>query len=193
MATDLSNLKNFLAGNKTIPTKESEQRKTVQTIGEIYAEAEKIGISTNPIDIKSVIEKIFKIHIYETDLGKEVSGFLEKKGATWEIYLNKYESEVRKRFTLAHELGHYIYHRNKYAESGKYLHDNIYFRAEQNMSEDEIKANEFAASLLMPEEAFKNAVKSGCRKIIDLAGKFNVSTAAVKYRAYKLKMISEYR
>ena len=46
----------------------------------------------------------------EGRIGKEISGALQKHGKTYTILVNEDESDVRARFTIAHELGHYFLH-----------------------------------------------------------------------------------
>lgn len=193
MATDLSNLDKFLKLDSSIPEKKQKDAVCRYSAEEILDKAKQNGIKIKPLDIRNVVSKIFGIEIIETDLGREVSGFLERIGSVWKIYVNKYESESRKRFTIAHELGHFVCHGDKYASSGTSEPDKIFFRDESSLSSQEQEANNFAANLLMPEDVFKDRVNSGVRKIVDLAAEFQLSTAAVKYRAYKLGMLSEYK
>lgn len=192
MATDLSNLNNFFRENSSAfsEKKINDIDVKIKTINEIREKAKEQGIQTTPLDIKSVIEHVFHIKICETDLGKSVSGFLEKIGGSWVIYVNKYENEYRKRFTLAHELGHFISHKDNYA-SGAIVKDQIFFR-DENTDEKEQQANNFAAELLMPEDEFKSFINKGDNTILKLADRFQLSTAAVRYRAYKLGLISSY-
>jgi Zn-dependent peptidase ImmA (M78 family) len=193
MATDLSNLDAFFNG-------EVQQLTTVPavlnigiSISEIREVAKQKNISdVNPRTIREVVDKVFGIQIDETDLGRYASGFLERIGDKWHIYINKYESEARKRFTITHELGHFILHRNMYMTASTSFPDQIFFRDENN-SPEEIEANKFAADLLMPEEIFKKYINEGCNTIDALADKFGLSTSAVKYRAYKLGFLSEYK
>ena len=153
--------------------------------------AHELQIKTTPLDIKAVAEKIFHIEIKEDNFDKGVSGFLERIGGKWCIFINQYESELRKRFTIAHELGHFIKHREKYMLSGSSTPDLIFFR-DKTIDPIEKEANDFAADLLMPKDIFIEKIKSGCNTLEKLSEAFQLSTSAVKYRAYKLGIISEY-
>lgn len=197
MATDLSNWKNFLNGNtakksgeKVIITQKTEKK--ITSAAEIREEASKLGININPLDISEVVENIFKIKIIYKDLGKSASGFLEKIDNQWCIYVNRYESLQRQRFTIAHELGHFLYHNDEYANAVAPMHDQVFFR-DENTNHMERQANDFASDLLMPEDIFNQYIQDGINTISALADKFNLSTPAVKYRAYKLGLISEYK
>ena len=159
-------------------------------IEEIYQKASEQGIKTSPLDIRSVVEKLFNIKVHEADLDRNISGFIERlNGDEWAIYLNQWESDLRKNFTIAHELGHFIKHRDILL-SGSHI-DQVLFRDTEN-SEIEMEASEYAANLLMPKDKFDEYIKQGITNINELSEKFGVSSAAVRYRAYKLKYISEY-
>jgi Zn-dependent peptidase ImmA (M78 family) len=193
MATDLSNLEAFFSGNVQQPTTVPDVPLVCNSISEIRKVAKLKGISdVNPETIREVVRKVFGIQINETDLGRDVSGFLERTGDKWHIFINKNESEARKRFTIAHELGHFVFHKDQYVASGTSSPDQIFFRNENN-NPIEKEANDFAANLLMPEEIFKSYINEGYNTIDALADKFGLSTSAVKYRAYKLGFLSEYK
>ena len=90
-----------------------------------------------------------------------------------EIYLTKYNGPLRDRFTLAHELGHYVIH----SEKGKYN-----LMAERyGKGGAEWEANMFAAELLMPEDKFLEAMKIS-EELQFLAANFLVSLTAAHVR-----------
>ena len=193
MATNLENIETFF--NENQPTKQKTSINTssmeVLSINDILKKAHDLNIETDPLDIKSVVKNIFNIEIKEDKFDKGVSGFLERIGGKWCIFVNKYESELRKRFTIAHELGHFIKHRYRYMISGSSIPDLIFFR-DNTVDLTEKEANDFAAELLMPKDVFIEKIKSGCNTLDKLSEAFQLSTSAVKYRAYKLGLISEY-
>lgn len=196
MSTDLSNLENFL--DLGVSIRENTNKNASTTIDAkidpttIRNRARSMGIDTEPLDIYEVATKLFSMHIREEDLGKSISGFLERIGEQWCIYINKYESSLRKRFTIAHELGHFILHRNQIIAQGASAPDQIFFRSD-DVNSVEQEANNFASELLMPEKDFKCAIQTGDNTLEKLSKKFELSTMAVKYRAYKLGIISEYK
>lgn len=153
-----------------------------QNISDIYSEANSLGLLMLPFDIESYLKKKgFKI-LYE-DLDNDISGYIEKQLNDWIIGINKYHSPRRQRFTLAHEFAHYTLERDR-LESDKKHYDNVLFR--NGIDQSEQKANEFAADILMPAATFRNLLAHGVKTIDDLASSFNVSVAAVIYRAHKL-------
>lgn len=187
MATNLSNWSNFTSGKMS--SKEPTMDIT-QSVRLSKAEIWEKAVAANkaePLDIEWVATSLFGLQIKRMDLGDEASGFLNELGDRWCIFINKYENIRRQRFTIAHELAHYILHKN----NKKLVKDLIFFRDENN-NDEEKEANEFAAELLMPEERVRDYIKNGCNTIKLLADKFNLSTPAVRYRAYKLNLIPEY-
>src|SRR4051812_18199871 len=58
-----------------------------------------------PVPVESIAEDLLSLRVEEDDLG-ECSGLLYP--GQRHIVLNATEGEARKRFTLAHELGHWI-------------------------------------------------------------------------------------
>ena len=70
----------------------------------------------------------------------------------------------------------------------KKIIDTALFR--DRKSEIENEANEFASKLLMPKDEFIEAIKSGKKRLGDLAEHFCVTATAVKYREYKLNLIA---
>ena len=56
----------------------------------------------------------------------------------------------------------------------------------------EYAANDFAAELLIPKEAFENAIKAGTNTPKQLSNLFQVTEKAILYRAYKLGIIKTF-
>lgn len=83
-----------------------------KNIYEIYEEARKKGISLKPFDILSYTKTIDSIKLVDDFLDDDISGIIEKFMNYYQITLNKSHSNLRRRFTLAHELGHFFYIKN---------------------------------------------------------------------------------
>lgn len=91
----------------------------------------------------------------------------------------------KKRFVIAHELGHYEMHRNLIV-----MHNDTDATLEFFKSGDqEAEANQFASELLMPEALFKKECKGkkfSPDLLRTLAEKFQTSITSVAYRYFKL-------
>ena len=155
----------------------------------VYKKAAELTIKTLPLDIESFIRSQ-GILIHKEDMDSDISGYLEKRGNDWIIGINKYHAPRRQRFTLAHEYAHFILHKEHIEKEKKHF-DTILFRGKEN-DELEKQANELSANILMPKGLFEQFLRLGIRSLSDLADRFNVSPAAIRYRAYKLGFIKEY-
>ncbi|NMA73849.1 MAG: ImmA/IrrE family metallo-endopeptidase [Bacteroidales bacterium] len=154
---------------------------------DILRKAEEKGFYVgDSLDIERLVSTIDDIVVLYEDMDGGKSGSLYQKDGKWIITINNKHHKNRQRFTLAHELGHYILHKEKNAT----FEDTAFFRGGQ-MDAIEYAANSFAATILMPEEKLKGLIDSGIRSVSLLANKFNISTSALKYRleelGYKIK------
>jgi Zn-dependent peptidase ImmA (M78 family) len=97
----------------------------------------------------------------------EISGELVKRpDGNYEINVNGLHPVTRQRFTVAHELGHFIYHRDLIGDG---ITDNKAYRSTAGYRysnsrigpRHETQANRFAASLLMPHELIEDLREQG--------------------------------
>ncbi|WP_096017051.1 ImmA/IrrE family metallo-endopeptidase [Campylobacter lanienae] len=170
--------------------KEKKEEKII-TWDMMLSDARDKNITLMPFDIYAYVNTFNDIEIIDDDLSSEISGMIEYVGGGFIITINKYHSYERRRFTLAHEFGHYCMHR-EYLINNKSIKDIALFRSEHTKDKKEFEANEFAAKLLMPKDDFLDIIKKGKTRLGDIAEHFRVSAAAAKYRAYKLGLIKEY-
>lgn len=145
-------------------------------------EAEKLisknFITSPPINLEEIAEgeglNLAMAEFSEND----VSGFIrfDKKM----IIVNKYDSTPRQRFTIAHELGHWILHQKEITEDRDLV---VLYRrpieGEKNSLEQE--ANCFAASLLVPLSFLKEATAKNLSNR-EIANIFRVSEATIHFR-----------
>lgn len=92
----------------------------------------------------------------------------------FDIILSAFSSPRRDRFTIAHELGHYLLH----AQQG----DIPLVASRKGSNRAEWEANWFAGGLLMPQIEFRKAFGAG-NSPLELAGMFAVSVPAVEVRS----------
>ncbi len=113
------------------------------------------------------------------------------------IWINPLRPENRQKFTLAHELGHLVYDVLPSLARGEKAPKQYY--RNNNAGISETRANRFAANLLMPIFAIKEAVDDIRKKdenattddyIDGLASIFEVSKQAVIVRLKALSVIS---
>jgi Zn-dependent peptidase ImmA (M78 family) len=104
----------------------------------------------------------------------------------FEIFIAEHTGPLRDRFTIAHELGHYVLH---YVLPLRQKKPTGPIQATRSGSgRVEWEANWFAAALLMPEKSFKKAFSAEEGDLIAVADKFGVSERAAEIRALVLKL-----
>jgi hypothetical protein len=101
-------------------------------------------------------------------------------GSGFSVGINAREPYTRKRFTVAHEIGHFLLHRSK-LDAGIFLEDTMY-RGTGMSSLEETEANKFAADLLMPMPLIHRLMGAGMTGVRDLAAELQVSEPALKIR-----------
>ena len=169
------------------PTKYQEPDLLVG-VDDILKSAQEKGLYTGKsVNIEDVVNSFEDIQVVYESMDANQSGSLSNIDGKWIVCINKNHNNKRQRFTLAHELGHYILHKEKSVE----FVDTTFFRSDE-MDSIEYHANEFAARLLMPENTVRNLIEEERIKNIGvLAEQFGVSSAAMKYRVlslgYKMK------
>lgn len=136
-----------------------------------------------PVDV-SAIASALGVHIFSTPLASGVSGVLLRdashgSSSGFVIHVDRNEPSVRQRFTAAHELGHFVLHKDSI---GDRVEDNYLLRSRRMSNSQEIEANAFAADLLMPQHLIEMALASGITTVEALARKFQVSQTAMSIR-----------
>ncbi|RYG89604.1 MAG: ImmA/IrrE family metallo-endopeptidase [Alphaproteobacteria bacterium] len=116
-----------------------------------------------------------------------ISGWIERGAdGLYRVAINDMHAHVRKRFTAAHELGHYIFHRDLL---GAGVGDTRAYRAEGTPLPNasirpvhERQANSFAANLLMPHKTISRLRAEGVNTVAALAERLEVSQDAMRIR-----------
>ena len=142
---------------------------------------------TPPItDIAKEVEKLGGEVKEDCSLGVFSDGKIEKQGDSFSISVPTNQSNARKNFTIAHELGHLFLHMGYKIdrELWESTENKVYNRS--GNSEFELQANEFAAAFLMPKELYKRVMDENtvgnAVYIAKVAQYFNVSIDAASYR-----------
>jgi Zn-dependent peptidase ImmA (M78 family) len=150
-----------------------------------------------PVSLEKICDALNVYVDLRDDLPDNLSGKIFKVDENYLIYANKNHSPRRVRFTIAHEIGHLIKHKEYIDKHGEILERRDHTKYSLIQIRQEKEANQFAAELLMPEYTFieqheKLLAKSNCNyknndKIVnELAEYFWVSPRAVAYRIITL-------
>ncbi|NKR24008.1 ImmA/IrrE family metallo-endopeptidase [Rhodococcus hoagii] len=131
----------------------------------------------------------YGIRVRVGKLPSDVSGMIVKEaGHDAEILLSQEDSEARRRFTCAHELGHYI-ERTVVAGDRDFSFRDLRSPG-GNYDLHEFFADEFAGELLMPARTFGRELQAGT-PISALALKYGVSISAAEKRQERLRRFPE--
>ena len=121
----------------------------------------KLMISALPVDPFSIADAKGIEHKQNPALKPGISGCLMKVGDVFGILFSaRFPSEGFRRFTVAHELGHYFLdgHVQYLFRDGQHFHE-----SQSGFTSDdkyEREADSFAAALLMPKQLFKLPAKA---------------------------------
>jgi Zn-dependent peptidase ImmA (M78 family) len=141
---------------------------------------------TAPVDVSALAERI-GVPVFVKPLPKNISGMITRTPSGYEITVNATDVPTRRRFTIAHELGHYLLHREligngidddrgyRSAVSGSYNNTKIGTR-------EETEANKFASNLLMPDHLIERLRTEGVTTPEALASALDVSVKAMRVR-----------
>lgn len=133
-----------------------------------------LNLPVDPI----AIARAMGLSVFTAQLGDDTWGMIVGSGNSADIFLDKDQSRARMRFSCAHELGHFVDHASALEPDKGYVDR----RSDGNKgTADEIYANEFAASLLVPDQLLRARV-AGKASNIELSSEFDVSLASVEYR-----------
>lgn len=175
-----------------------------------------------PVDIEHVVEATLGIRIIPIESLQrlcDMEGFISKDFTA--IYVDKFlytdnRYYKRVRFTIAHETGHYVLHRNT-IDSQKFTSEEEWIKFRLAINDDtlgwfETQASEFAGRLLVPLDKLVEEFKSNRQKILKkftswdsprlndddlfsmvaplICGKFDVSPEVIEKRLRKENIMS---
>lgn len=150
---------------------------------ELYSER------TYPIKVVA-LAKALGLSIYDATFDrKDVAGMIKAKQK--KIYICKTDNAKRQRFSIAHEIGHYVLHYRSEYKFDENKH--ISFRdslSTLGFSIKEIEANFFASCLLMPQDEVLRLYNNDY-SVMDMSNYFLVSQTAMGHRLSFLGLSNE--
>lgn len=159
---------------------------------------DRLEVRSAPVDVEKIANQL-GLRVFTEDLGSEISGVLVSRDGAASIAVRRSDPVVRRRFTIAHEIGHFYLrhhiHRSELVHADK--DSQVIYRsakASEGLDQMEVQANQFAASLLMPTKLVREHVDSMPKPLRDedvtqLARKFNVSVQAMTIRLTTLGLL----
>ena len=121
----------------------------------------------------------FGIELIKKALPNKVSGILDMQHKVTKIIYNQEHVETRQRFTIAHELGHYLLH----GVSSLRIEDSNNYYSNMTTRQQESQANRFAADVLMDRENIATYMRQNPETSLkEIAEAFKVSNIAMAIR-----------
>lgn len=148
----------------------------------------KYGSPNKPTDVEHIADELgIKIVPYPfSDEGQDgISGVFFKQGKRLFLGVRSDDHNHRKRFTIAHEIGHYTLHSEDmlHYDRAEIYPEYVFYRQSGTIpTSEEREANFFAAELLMPQELVETCIGKGMNTIEQLADFFDVSEQAMTIR-----------
>jgi len=149
-----------------------------------------------PVNVEALARRM-GVHVAYKPLPDNISGYVHRNNESWAVVVNSLHGLARRRFTLAHELGHFVWHRRVLGDG---TNDTKKYRAEAGYDfyndaidhKHEREANQFAAALLMPSEMVRHVHRTaGVNDPRRLAALFGVSPRAMEIRLDNLSKRGE--
>ncbi len=161
----------------------SPSREYLELSSEVRAQID-AHLSEVPVKLGAIAERL-GVKVLLSTLPRGTSGQIAQEDGEFIIRINRHEAKHRQRFTLAHELAHFLLHKDRIVAEGGWS-ENVLLRSGQPVS-IEYEANRLASDLVIPSAALVEATAeySGpmtSEIIEDLARRFGVSTAAMEIK-----------
>jgi len=165
---------------RTSYTKQQIAEKVAQILTENY-------FDTPPVDIWKLLDN-YGIVIHERTFPLKhasISGFVvfADSDKTAPVFvINKADTDDRKKFTLAHEFGHWVLHKKELMDDPalSVLYKNPI--GSQTTDQIEVEANQFAAQLLVPDTMLHAEHEATSAHKKDLARTFKVGEDIIGFR-----------
>lgn len=175
------------------------RRKHIRSLArEILA---KYSIHEAPVPVEKIVQNL-GIELKKEQVDDELSGFLvrDMRQGTAIIGVNAGHPSKRVRFTIAHELGHYLLHEGETVHfdgksPGLTVVNLRNAKSSEGIDDNEKEANLFAAELLMPADFLERDLHDVSEDFIsddaiqDLAERYEVSVQALTFRLANLEYL----
>ena len=145
------------------------------------------NLKTKPINILE-LSTTLGIEVYNPYFSTKIEGWIEynEKETVFEIFLNPQYPAIKQRYTLAHEISHFLFHKDEIVKQGQL--DRGYL-AKGFFDVREWQANLFASELLIPTDMIEEDIDgdvdllSEKNLMVHIAKEYKVSTPVAIKRA----------
>lgn len=132
------------------------------------------SVPVNPVKVANGLG----VKVLRDNSEENIDGWYD--GTNNVIYLNTEQPLYRRRFTVAHELGHHIMGHGTRPRDKSKSYD------KENFDPTEVEANRFAAALLMPKPYVRDCIFEKGMLLESMSEYFGVSTGAMAIRIRQL-------
>jgi hypothetical protein len=144
---------------------------------------------TAPVRL-SQLAKTLGVTVKAATLGPGISGEIRPDGQGFVIRVNRHDPSKRQRFTVAHELSHFLLHSDQISTG---ISDDVLYRSSLS-DRREAQANRLAADILMPDDLILVSVEEALEKgvgdlVLFLAEQFSTSEGAMRIKLGQLGII----
>ncbi len=141
-------------------------------------------LAEHPVKLGAIAKRL-GVKVLLSTLPRGTSGQIGQENGGFVIRINRHEAKHRQRFTLAHELAHFLLHRDRIVAEGGWS-ENVLLRSGQPAN-IEYEANRLASDLVIPSAQLAEATAeySGpmtSEVIEDLARRFRVTLTAMEIK-----------
>lgn len=140
--------------------------------------------TSRPPPVQTIdLAKALGINVYYVEWPNDVSGRIQRDDTNggdsgYAILVNKNHHPNRRRFTIAHEIAHYVLHQDLIGDG---IYDDALYRSGLPQKV-EFEANKLAADILMPLDKIGKALDKSPSSVEELAKQFEVSKSAMSIR-----------
>lgn len=139
-------------------------------------------LSSTPV-LVGELARALGLNVVLANLPLNISGMIKPENDGYLIKVNRFDSKERQRFTIAHEIAHFLLHRDKITGG---VVDSALYRSKLS-SRLEAEANKLAADIIMPRKliGLHSEQLRGVsfeQRVSLLSEKFRVSKSAMEIR-----------
>jgi len=139
-----------------------------------------------PVDVVRTAKEVFGLNVWSDQMDAGISGKLmpdQINGGPsgYSVIVNGKEPYYRQRFTVAHEIAHFVLHRQQIQLIASGITDDVFYRSTLSNAQ-EAEANRFAADVLMPYALIESLIAGGTSSVPALASALQVSETAMTVR-----------
>lgn len=148
-----------------------------------------IKVDNPPVDVHKVLQHL-GINLLPYAFPDKISAILLKENNMFVVGVNENHHPNRQRFSIAHEIGHYLlgHYKDVFVDSAEITEGRFDIRDTVQNKIQEQEANYFAGELLIPSEMIKRDFVK-IHNVEEIAKLYKVSKEALWVRLLKLKLV----